>query len=54
MINDLKSFGEKATDQLQIKNDRIEMEIGNVSQKIRELEKNGKQQIDPANIGDVL
>ena len=54
VINDLKDFSEKAADQLKIINDQIEVEIGNVSRKIREFELNGKQQIDPAKIGDVL
>ena len=54
VINDLKDFSEKAADQLKISNDQIEVEIGNVSRKIREFELNGKQQIDPAKIGDVL
>lgn len=54
VINDLKEFSEKAADRLKISNDQIEVEIGNVSRKIREFELNGKQQIDPTKIGDVL
>ena len=55
VINDLKSFSEKAADLLKIKNDKIEVEIGNISRKIRKLESNEKeQQIDPTKISDIV
>lgn len=54
-LEELKSFRAKAADILKLSNGQTEVEIGNISRKIRELESLDKeQQFDPAKISDIL
>ena len=54
-LNNLKTYREKAAEFLKVEIEKTELEIGNLSRQIHDLESVGEgQQFDPAKIGDIL
>ena len=55
VLDNLKSFRNKAAEFIKVESKKTELEIGNLSRQIGELESiNGEQQFDPAKIGDII